>query len=155
MKKIFALSTIIAIIVALTCCKKDSISGKKPVLTFKSVSATDVSKDQRLLSFTLNIKDASGNPTSLYVSNLRGPGGPNANFDQLIMPGLESHAGVKLDAELILYVSDQPTDSIFLRLRDGDPNRPNPDTLEYQIFAVSNKADSSNMIVLPKVAVHR
>ena len=153
MKKIFVLSTIL---IAFLGCKKDNtVEGNKPKLTFKSVSAEDVPADMKLLSVTFRLQDNNGDTeAAMYVNDIRFD--DETKFDEIFMPALESHKGIKLDAELTLYVSDLG-DDIRLRLRDGrDPDIvPNPDTLQYRVFVLDNAGNSSDTITLPKVAVHR
>lgn len=151
MKKIIALS---AIIFAFAGCKKDDVAGDTPVLTFKTASALDIPADVKMLTFTFQLKDGDGDTEdSLYVNDIRFG---TDKYQGVAMPSLESHKGIKLDAEVTLYVSDEG-DNIFMRLRDGrDPNIvPNPDTLQYRVFVKDNAGHSSDTLLLPKVAIHR
>jgi hypothetical protein len=153
MKKFFVLSTVL---IAFLGCKKDSSdAGNKPVLTFKSVSTEDVPAELKMLTFTFRLQDGDGDTEqALYVNDIRFE--DETKFDEVFMPALESHKGIKLDAEVILYVSDL-SDAVRMRLRDGrDPDLvPNPDTLQYRVFVLDNAGNSSDTITLPKVAVHR
>lgn len=152
MKKIVALS---AILFAFAGCKKDDVEGKKPKLIFKSVSAEDVPADMKMLTFTFQLQDGDGDTEdALYYNDIRFDN--DTKFDMVRMPLLESHKGTKLDAELVLYVSDLP-DNVIPRLRDGrDPDLvPNPDTMQYRVFVLDNEGNSSDTITLPKVAIHR
>lgn len=152
MKKIIALS---AIIFAFAGCKKKDVEGDKPKLTFKSVSAEDVPADVKMVTFTFQLQDGNGDTEDgLYVNDIRFDN--ETKFEKVRMPSLESHKGIKLDAEVVLYVSDLP-DNVFMRLRDGrDPSIvPNPDTMQYRVFVLDNEGNSSDTITLPKVAIHR
>lgn len=155
MKKIFVLSTIL--LAFLGCSKKDStLDGNKPKLTFKSVSTEDVPADLKMITFTFRLQDNNGDTEkALYVNDIRFD--DETKFDEVFMPALESHKGIKLDAELILYVSDMADDAVKMRLRDGrDPSIvPNPDTMQYRVFVLDNEGNSSDTITLPKVAIHR
>lgn len=152
MKKIIALS---AIIFAFAGCKKDDAEGNKPKLTFKSVSAEDVPADVKMVTFTFQLQDGDGDTeNALYYNDIRFD--DETKFDMVRMPLLESHKGIKLDAEVVLYVSDLP-DNVIPRLREGrDPSLvPNPDTMQYRVFVLDNAGNSSDTITLPKVAIHR
>lgn len=153
MKKILILSTIL---IAFLGCKKDKgPEGNKPVLTFKSVSAEDVPANVKLVTFTMRLQDNDGDTEgSMYINDIRFD--DDEKFEEIRMPALESHKGIKLDAEVTLYVSDQG-DAVHMRLRDGrDPNVvPNPDTMRYRVFVIDNAGNSSDTITLPKVAIHR
>lgn len=153
MKKIFVLSTIL---LAFLGCKKDAgVEGNKPKLTFKSVTAEDVPADMKMITFTFRLQDNNGDTEkALYVNDIRFD--DETKFDEVLMPSLESHKGIKLDAEVTLYVSDLG-DNVRMRLRDGrDPSTtPNPDTMRYRVFVLDNAGNSSDTITLPKVAIHR
>ncbi|AWO00222.1 hypothetical protein DLD77_00130 [Chitinophaga alhagiae] len=153
MKKIFVLSTIL--ITFLGCKKDPALEGNKPKLTFKSVSTEDVPADLKMLTFTFQLQDADGDTESaMFVNDIRFE--DETKFDEVFMPALESHKGTKIDAEVVLYVSDLG-DDVRMRLRDGrDPDLvPNPDTLQYRVFIVDNAGNSSDTLTLPKVAIHR
>lgn len=153
MKKIFVLSTIL---IAFLGCKKDpKLDGNKPRLTFKSVSTEDVPAEMKMLTFTFQLQDGDGDTeAAMYVNDIRFE--DETKFDEVFMPALESHKGIKLDAEVTLYVSDMG-DNVRMRLREGrDPDLvPNPDTLQYRVFVLDNAGNSSDTLTLPKVAIHR
>lgn len=148
MKKIVALSTILIVFMG---CKKDDPSGDKPKLTFKSVSTTDVAKGEDLVIFTFDLQDANGDTeNTMNINDIRF--GDETKFEPVFMPLLESHKGTKLKAEVQLYVSDQM--AVRMKLRDGVSPITNPDTLQYRVFVLDNAGNSSDTILLPKVAIH-
>ncbi|MGX5817266.1 hypothetical protein ACWKWU_03670 [Chitinophaga lutea] len=152
MKKIIALSTILFAFIG--CKKSSDLDGNKPKLTFKSASTTDVPADMKLMAFEFTLEDADGDTeAAMYVHDSRMD--VEDRYEEVLMPALESHKGIKLKADVSLYVSDLG-DNVRMRLRDGfgDP-RPNPDTMQYKVFVLDNAGNSSDTITLPKVAIHR
>jgi hypothetical protein len=160
MKKIVALSIVL---IGFMGCKKDDPKGEKPVLTFKSVSSGDVAKGEDLLIYTFELKDGNGDYDdrgAMYVFDQRlWRDNPNdTTYTDVFFPRLESHAGTKINAELQLYASDtyvingQP---VRTRLRDGiPPPVTNPDTMQLRVFVLDDAGNSSDTLILPKVAIH-
>ena len=151
MKKILTLPAL-ALMVFMGC-KKDGDIGSKPILTFKSASTEDVPKEQEEFTFTFNIKDGDGDlEGSWNVVDLYHYADPD-KFDQLDLPKLEAHAGVKLDAEMILILSDLRQGN-FLPVRNWSaPNAFRPDTIQLKIFVLDKKGNSSDTITTPKIVV--
>ena len=153
MKKIVALSIIL---IGFLGCKKDDPTGDKPVLKFKSVSTLDVAKGQDLLVYTFELQDANGDTEGamwVHDSRLWRDNPTDTTYTDVLFPLLESHKGTKLKAEVELYVSDGM--DVRMRLRDGIPPAvTNPDTMQYRVFVLDNAGNSSDTLVLPKVAIH-
>lgn len=153
MKKILTLSALA--LTAFMGCKKDGDIGTKPVLTFKSASSQDIPKEQEEFSMTFNVKDGDGDlEGSWNVVELYHYADPD-KFDQLPLPALEAHAGVKLDAEMIVYFSDLRQEN-FLKVRTwSEPPKSDPDTIQLKIFVLDKKGNSSDTIITPKIVVRR
>lgn len=151
MKKFLPLSALALMI--FMGCKKDGDIGSKPILTFKSASTEDVPKEQEEFTFTFNIKDGDGDlEGSWNVVDLYHYADPD-KFDQLDLPKLEAHAGVKLDAEMILILSDLRQGN-FLPVRLwAEPNPFRPDTIQLKIFVLDKKGNSSDTVLTPKIVV--
>ncbi|WP_341837425.1 hypothetical protein WJU16_06025 [Chitinophaga pollutisoli] len=153
MKKILPLSALA--LMAFMGCKKDGDTGTKPILTFKSASSTDIPKEQEEFTMTFNVKDGDGdlegtwNVVELYHFD------DHDKYDQLDLPKLEAHAGVKLDAEMILILSDV-REGNFLKVRtwSRDPLS-DPDTIQLKVFVLDKKGNSSDTILTPKIVVRR
>lgn len=155
MKKIVALSIVL---IGFMGCKKDDPKGDKPVLTFKSVSTLDVAKGEDLLVYTFELKDGNGDfdeRGAMMVHDARiWRDRPDTVYTDVFFPLLESHKGTKINAELQLYASDG-LESIRIRLRDGFTNPPtNPDTMQLRVFVIDDAGNSSDTLLLPKVAIH-
>lgn len=154
MKKIVALSIVL---IGFMGCKKDDPKGNKPVLTFKSVSTLDVAKGEDLLVYTFDLSDGDGDTEGamwVHDSRLFRNDPLDTTYTDVLFPLLESHKGTKLKAEVELYVSDG-IESVRMRLRDGiPPSATNPDTMQYRVFVIDNAGNSSDTLLLPKVAIH-
>lgn len=150
MKKIILLS---AIAFGFFGCKKEGEAGKKPVLTFKSVTMEDIPTDVQEIQYTFDLQDGDGDTEGeFFVTDIYRQ--DSTKYDYMLMPGLEAHSGIKLKAELILIVSDV-NQSNFLRLRGNNPNPvTNPDTSQLKVYIVDKAGNASDTLRLPKVAIH-
>ncbi|WP_109696855.1 hypothetical protein [Chitinophaga deserti] len=148
MKKFLTLS---AIMLAMLGCKKDKDGGTKPVLTFKSASATDIPKELQEYYLYFNVKDGDGDLEGTWnvVDLYHFP--DTTKYDQMPLPKLETHKGVKLDAEMILIMSDV-REGNFLPAHWPSPATV-PDTSQLKIFVVDNAGNSSDTITLPKIVI--
>ncbi|RPD40007.1 hypothetical protein [Chitinophaga barathri] len=150
MKKIILLS---AIAFGFFACKKEGDSGKRPILTFKSVTMEDIPTDVNEIHYLFDLQDGDGDTEGeFFVTDIYRQ--DSTKYDYMLMPGLESHSGTKLKAELTLIVSDV-NQSNFLRLRGNNPNPvTNPDTSQLKVYIVDKAGNVSDTLRLPKVAIH-
>lgn len=158
MKKIVALSIVL---IGFLGCKKNDPEGNKPVLKFKSVSTLDVAKGEDLLVYTFELQDGDGDTEGamwVHDSRLWRDSPDDTTYTDVLFPLLESHKGTKLKAEIELYASDTYTineQPVRIRIRDGIPPAvTNPDTMQLRVFVLDNAGNSSDTLVLPKVAIH-
>jgi hypothetical protein len=151
MKKILILSALS--LVAFLGCKKDKNGGTKPVLTFKSATTLDVPKEMEEVLLYFNVKDGDGDlEGNWHVVELFHYPDPD-KFDVMPLPKLESHKGTKIDAEMIIILSDVRQGN-FLPLHWPDPVY-NPDTVQYKVFVTDNAGNSSDTVVTPKIVLRR
>lgn len=148
MKKFLTLS---AIMLAMLGCNKDKGTGTKPILTFKSASATDIPKELQEYYLYFNVKDGDGDLEGTWnvVDLYHYP--DTMKYDQMPLPKLETHKGVKLDAEMILIMSDV-REGNFLPAHWASPVT-SPDTSQLKIFVLDNAGNSSDTITLPKIVI--
>ncbi len=156
MKKMILLS---AIAFGFFACKKDEASGTRPILTFKSVTMEDVPVEVEQIEFNFNLQDGDGDTEGnlyfldLYRMDTSTDNGRNP-YEFIKMPGLEIHKGTKINAELTLIMGDL-SQTTFIRLRDNTQPPPSKvDTSQMKVFIVDNAGNSSDTLLLPKVAVH-
>src|SRR3954468_2663531 len=101
MKKMLFLS--LFALTAITACKKDSL-GTKPVITFKSYSSEPISSSYGL-DITFEVKDGDGDiENSFNFAAIYDTKPLDTAFEGRPMPGLDSHKGASLTAEVILHL---------------------------------------------------
>ncbi|MGE7774683.1 hypothetical protein [Chitinophaga caseinilytica] len=151
MKKILILSALS--LVAFLGCKKDKDGGTKPILTFKSASTLDVPKEMEEVLLYFNVKDGDGDLEDHWHVVELFHYADTTKFDAMPLPKLESHKGTKLDAEMIIILSDVRQGN-FLPLHWENPVY-NPDTVQYKVFVTDNAGNSSDTITTPKIVLRR
>lgn len=151
MKKILILSALS--LVAFLGCKKDKDGGTKPILTFKSASTLDVPKEMEEMYLYFNVKDGDGDLEDHWHVVELFHYGDTTKFDAMPLPKLEVHKGTKLDAEMVIILSDV-REGNFLPLHWDDPKY-NPDTVQYKVFVTDNAGNSSDTITTPKIVLRR
>ncbi|WP_346321084.1 hypothetical protein [Chitinophaga sp. YIM B06452] len=159
MKKIILLS---AIAFGFFGCKKEGAGGTKPILTFKSVTMEDVPVEVEQVEFYFNLQDGDGDTEGnlyfldLYRMDTATDNGTRDPYEFIKMPSLEIHKGTKINAELTLIMGDA-SDQTFIRLRQFGSGNPPPnkvDTSQLKVFIKDNAGNSSDTLLLPKVAIH-
>lgn len=150
MKKFLTLSAVA--LVVMMGCNKDKDGGTKPILTFKSVSTLDVPAELEEYYLYFNVKDGDGDlEGNWHVVDIYHYPDPD-KYDVMPLPKLEAHAGVKLDAEMILIASDIRGTENLLRVRWDSPAT-NPDTAQFKIFVTDKAGNSSDTILTPKIVI--
>jgi hypothetical protein len=143
MKKISLLSICAGLALVWAGCKKESM-GTKPQLTFNSFNQTEVIENQQqYLNISFQVKDSDGDlENGCFLQTIFDSRTDTANFDRIQMPGLEAHKGSKLDAEVILHLTN---------INFSSGNTTIPDSVRFRVYIEDDAGNKSDTVLTPKL----
>ncbi|HEU4554215.1 MAG TPA: hypothetical protein VFS25_15325 [Chitinophaga sp.] len=147
MKKILLLSAAVSLI--FTACSKDSASGTKPTITFKSYSIPYIDSLTSDFDAAFQVTDGDGDIQNTFNFRIILDSDPTTLNDTVFearqMPDIGAHKGSKVDAEVIynLQGSDFKIYDPFVK----------PDSLRLQVFIMDDEGHSSDTITTPKLGI--
>ena len=148
MKKILSLFAVTTLVLA--ACSKDSGSGTKPEISFKSYSIpfiVDSLVDNFDVSF--QVKDGDGDIENLFYFQTIIDSDPLTAEDTVYqfrqMPNIGAHKGSKVDDEVIYNMISSDFKIYNINIK--------PDSLRLRVFIIDEAGHSSDTILTPKLGI--